>query len=205
MKYLLPLLFLLLPLHSFAQKIGYLDMKFILSKMPEYKKAEDELAKTSTTWQKEVEELFTEVSKLRTEYLAEEILMTEEMKKERMAIITEKEKKAKERQSKIFGFEGLLFLKRQELVTPVQDKAFDAVEKVCKKKKVQMMFDKSSDITLIYMEPKHDYTDYVLEELGLGDKNDTIDNKKGKASTDTPANSNGQTPAAPQGPAGGGK
>jgi len=181
MKYLLPLLFLLLPLHSFAQKIGYLDMKFILSKMPEYKKAEDELAKTSTTWQKEVEELFAEVSKLRTEYLAEEILMTEEMKKERMAIITEKEKKAKERQSKIFGFEGLLFLKRQELVTPVQDKAFDAVEKVCKKKKVQMMFDKSSDITLIYMEPKHDYTDYVLEELALDDKKDTIDNKKGKA------------------------
>jgi len=179
MKKLLPLLFFLLPLQTFAQKVGYLDMKFILSKMPEYKKAEDELGKTSANWQKEVEDMFAEVSKLRQEYLAEEILMTEEMKKERMGVIVEKEKKAKERQSKIFGFEGLLFLKRQELITPVQDKAFDAVEKVCKKRKVQMMFDKSSDITLVYMEPKHDYTDYVLEELGLGDKNDTIDNKKG--------------------------
>ena len=127
MKKLLPLLFFLLPLQTFAQKVGYLDMKFILSKMPEYKKAEDELGKTSATWQKEVEDMFAEVAKLRQEYLAEEILMTEEMKKERMAIIIEKEKKAKERQSKIFGFEGLLFLKRQELITPVQDKAFDAI------------------------------------------------------------------------------
>jgi outer membrane protein len=191
MKKLLPLLFFLLPLQTFAQKVGYLDMKFILSKMPEYKKAEDELGKTSANWQKEVEDMFAEVAKLRQEYLAEEILMTEEMKKERMAIIIEKEKKAKERQSKIFGFEGLLFLKRQELMTPVQDKAFDAVEKVCKKRKVQMMFDKSSDITLIYMEPKHDYTDYVLEELGLGDKNDTIDNKRGSGQAKPLAGSEG--------------
>jgi len=161
-----------------AQKFGYVDAKFIISKMPEYKAAETEIQKSSTEWQKEVEGLFAEVSKLRKEFQLEEILMTEDMKKERMAIIVEKDKKAKERQAKVFGFEGLLFLKRQELVSPVQDKVFNAVEKVCKQKKVAIMFDKSGDLVMIYTDPKHDYTDYVLEELGLGDKKDVIDNKR---------------------------
>ena len=62
----------------------------------------------------------------------------------------------------------------------MQDKVFDAVEKVCKKKKVQIMFDKSADLVMIYTDPKHDYTDFVLEELGLGDPKDTVDNKKKK-------------------------
>jgi len=100
------------------------------------------------------------------------------MKKERLQVITEKEKVAKEQQKKIFGFEGLLFLKRQELVKPVQDKVYEAVEKVCKQKKIAVMFDKSGDVVMLYTDPKHDYTDFVLEELGLGDKNDVVDNKK---------------------------
>jgi outer membrane protein len=119
-----------------------------------------------------------EVDKLRKEYQLEEILLTDDLKKERMAVIIEKDKKARDRQAKIFGFEGLLFLKRQELVSPVQDKVFTAVEKVCKQKKVAIMFDKSGDLVMIYTDPKHDYTDYVLEELGLGDKKDVIDNKR---------------------------
>lgn len=161
-----------------AQKFGYIDTKFILSKMPEYKAAQGEIDKVSGQWQTEVEAKFKEVDKLRKDYQAEEILLTEDMKKERMAVIIEKEKAAKEQQKKIFGFEGLLFLKRQELVKPVQDKVYEAVEKVCKAKKIAIMFDKSGDLVMLYTDTKHDYTDYVLEELGLGDKNDTADNKK---------------------------
>lgn len=161
-----------------AQKFGYVDTKFILSKLPDYKAAQGEIDKVSVQWEKEVSEKFAEVEKMRKEYMAEEILMTEDMKKERMQAIVDKEKKAKEQQKKIFGFEGLLFLKRQELVKPVQDKVYEAIEKVCKQKKVAIMFDKSGDLVMLYTDPKHDYTDYVLEELGLGDKNDTIDNKK---------------------------
>ena len=67
----------------------------------------------------------------------------------------------------IFGYEGLLFLKRQELIKPVQDELYEAVEKVSKKKKIQIMFDKSGDMVMIYMNPQHDYTDFVLIELGL--------------------------------------
>lgn len=163
-----------------AQKFGYFDSKFVLGKMPEYKKAQDEINKASTDWQKEVEEKLAVVDKMRKEYAAEEILLSEDMKKERLAAISEKDKAAKERQSKIFGFDGLLFLKRQELVKPVQDKLYEAVEKVCKQKKLAIMYDKSADIGMIYTDTRHDYTDYILEELGLGDKNDQVDNKRDK-------------------------
>lgn len=161
-----------------AQKFGYIDSQFILEKLPEFKQAQQELSKASAQWETEIAAKFAEVDKLRKEYMAEEILLTEDMKKERLKVIVEKEKDAKDSQKKIFGFEGLLFLKKQELIKPAQDKVYDAVEKVSKQKKVAVMFDKASDIVMIYTDPKHDYTDYVLEELGLGDKNDVPDNKK---------------------------
>lgn len=164
---------------GFAQKFGYIDSKFILNKMPEYKAAQGEISAQSQKWQQEIETMRSEVEKLRKEYLAEEVLLTDDMKKERSDIIAKKDKAAKEKQQKIFGFEGLYFLKKQELVKPLQDKVFEAVEKVCKKKKIQIMFDKAGDLVMIYTDTKHDYTDFVLEELGLGDKDDTIDNKKG--------------------------
>lgn len=162
---------------ALAQKIGYIDSKFILTKMPEYKQASSELAQQSQRWQTEIEALRTEVDKLRKEYMAEEVLLTEEMKKERQTTIAKKDKDAKEAQNKAFGFEGLYFLKKQELIKPLQDKIFEAVEKVCKKKKVAIMFDKAGDLVMLYTNPAHDYTDFVLEELGLGDKDDTVNDK----------------------------
>jgi outer membrane protein len=177
---LLGLFLLCLSGNTYAQKFGYIDAKFVLEKLPEYKAAQSEITKQTQTWQKEIEALNGEVDRLRKEYLAEEVLLTDEMKGERQEIINKRDKAAKEQQKKIFGFEGLYFLKKQELIKPVQDKVFDAVEKVCKKKKVQIMFDKSADLVMIYTDPKHDYTDFVLEELGLGDPKDTVDNKKKK-------------------------
>jgi outer membrane protein len=167
----------LLPSGAEAQKIGYVDTKFILSKMPDFKQANSELAAQSSKWQQEVEALRAEVERLRKEYLAEEVLLTDEMKKERQAAIAKKDKDAKDAQNKAFGFEGLYFLKKQELVKPLQDKIFEAVEKVCKKKKIAIMFDKAGDLVMLYTSPAHDYTDFVLEELGLGDKDDTINDQ----------------------------
>lgn len=170
MRGILLVIFLLMHLTAYSQKFGYVDTRYILGKMPEYKKAEGELNKLSSDWQKEIEGMRTEVDKLYKSYQAEEVLLTDEMKKERMDEIKKKEKATFDQQKKIFGFEGLLFLKRQELVKPVQDKLFEAVEKVCKKKGLQVMFDKSGEIIMIYTNPRHDYTDFVLEELGLGEK-----------------------------------
>lgn len=192
---------------AMAQKFGYLDSKFILEKMPEYKAAQGEIQKQTQVWQQEIEQMVSEVDNLRKEYLAEEILLTDEMKKERQEVISKKDKAAKEKQKKIFGFEGLYFLKKQELIKPLQDKLFDAVEKVCKKKKLQIMFDKSADLVMIYTDTKHDYTDFVLEELGLGDPKDTVDNK-GKKGASAASSSSGGTPDLGNGgipPASGGK
>jgi len=142
--------------------------------MPEYAKAENELSELSAGWEKEIGKMKAELDKMNADYKNEEILLTDDMKKERQAAIADKEKALKDFQRKTFGFDGLIFAKRQELMKPVQDKLYSAVEKVAKAKQLQVIFDRSSDLVMIYSNPIHDYTDYVLDELGLGDKNDTI-------------------------------
>ena len=157
-----------------AQKFGYIDTNFILSKMPEYLKAQSEIEQLSTGWQKEVEDMQRGVETAYIALKAEEVLLTEEMKEERMTMIQKKEGELKEYQRKVFGFGGLFFLKKQELIKPLQDKVWDAVEKVAKQNRLAIIFDKSGELVMIYTDPRHDYTDFVLEELGLGDPNDKI-------------------------------
>jgi outer membrane protein len=158
----------------FAQKFGYIDSEFILSKMPEYAKAQNEMEQYSAAWQKEIEEMQQKVNSLYAMYQAEQVLLTEEMKKERQDEIKKKETELKEYQKKVFGFGGLFFLKKQELIKPLQDKVFDAVSKVSKANRLAIVFDKSGELVMIYTDPRHDYTDFVLEELGLGDPNDKV-------------------------------
>ena len=157
-----------------AQKFGYIDSDFILSKMPEYAKAQSEIDQLSAAWQKEIEDMLRKVESLYATLAAEQVLLTEEMKKERQDEIRKKENELKDYQRKVFGFEGLLFLKKQELIKPLQDKVFDAVEKVAKANRLAIIFDKAGELVMIYTDPRHDYTDFVLEELGLGDPNDKI-------------------------------
>jgi outer membrane protein len=157
-----------------AQKWGYVDTEYILSKIPEYKEAQDEINTLSLSWDQEIQSMYREIEALYDKLQAEEVLLTVEMKEQRMAEIQLKEEEVKAYHKKVFGYEGLFFLKKKELIKPVQDKVFDAVEKVAKDNRLQMVFDKSGELVLIYTDPIHDYTDYVLEELGLGDKNDVI-------------------------------
>ena len=142
--------------------------------MEEYKEAQTEIEKVSVQWQEEIQQMYIEIEQMYNEFKAEEVLLTNEMKAERMEAIKKKENEVKDYQKKVFGFEGLFFLKKQELMKPVQDKVFDSVEKVAKDKRLQIVFDKSGDLVMIYTDPIHDYTDYVLEDLGLGDDVDTI-------------------------------
>jgi outer membrane protein len=157
-----------------AQKFGYIDSEFILSKMPEYQKAQGEIDQLASNWQKEIEEMGRKVEGLYVQYKAEEVLLTEEMRQERMTDIKKKETDWKDYQKKVFGFEGLYFLKKKELIKPLQDKVWDAVEKVAKANRLAIVFDKAAELTMIYTDPRHDYTDFVLEELGLGDPHDKI-------------------------------
>lgn len=157
-----------------AQKFGYVNTEYILSKMPEYQKAQQEINIISEQWQKEIQDMYKDIEAKYSELQAEEVLLTKEMKEERMREIREMEQEVKEYQKKVFGFEGLFFLKKKELIKPVQDLVFEAVETVAKKQRLQVIFDKSGELVMIYTDPIHDYTDFVLEELGLGDQNDVV-------------------------------
>ena len=169
-----------------AQKFGWIDSEFIMGKMPEYAKAQVELNAFSDTWQKEIEAQKKDLDKLYRNYQAEEVVLTEVMKKKRQDEILKKEQDIKAYQNKQFGYEGQIFKKRQELTKPVQDKVFEACEKVAKKKSLAVLFDKSGDLTMLYTNPAHDYTEFVLEELGLGAEDRNQPAPKGAVKTVAP-------------------
>jgi outer membrane protein len=175
--YLITIFFLIFGLNFVhAQRFGYIDTDFILNKMPEYQKAQEEINRLSELWTKEIQEMAKNIEGMYSALQAEQVLLTEEMKKERMEQIRKKETEIKEYQNKVFGFDGLFFLKKQELIKPVQDKVWDAVDKVAKQNNLAIVFDKSGELVMIYTDPRFDYTDFVLDELGLGDPNDRIKN-----------------------------
>ncbi len=157
-----------------AQRFGYVDTKYVLEKMPEFKKAQDEINQLSDAWEKEIKEMAKKIEAMYSSYQAEQVLLTDEMKKDRSDAIKSKEAELKEYQKKVFGFDGLFFLKKQELIKPIQDKVWDATEKVAKQNNLAILFDKAGELVMIYTDPRYDYTDFVLEELGLGDPNDKI-------------------------------
>jgi outer membrane protein len=176
----LPLLWLMLiPEVVSGQKFGYVDSEFIMTKMPAYAQAQQELNTLSQNWQKEIEAQKKEVDRLYRTYQAEEVLLTEPMKKKRQDEILKKEQDIKVYHNKIFGYEGQLFRKRQELTKPVQDEVFGAIEKMAKKKQLAIVFDKAGDLTMLYTNPAHDYTEFVLEELGLASEDRNQPGQKG--------------------------
>ena len=180
-----------------GQKFGYIDTEFIMTKLPEYAQAQVELNKLSDTWQKEIEAQKKDLDKLYHTYQAEEVVLTEAMKKKRQDEILKKEQEIKAYETKQFGYEGQLFKKRIELNKPVQDKIFEAVEKVVKARKLDFMFDRNGDLTMLYANPTHDYTEFVLEELGLGTPDRNQPGAKGPVKTVRPP----KTPTASADPA----
>ena len=164
-------LFFLLSIESKSQKFGYVNSDFILNNMTEYKEAMTEIDNLSKAWEKEVSEMYDVLEKKEIILKNEEILLTKEMYEEKRIQLDEEWKEVREYQQKVFGFEGLYFLKKKELIEPIQDILFESVEKVAKKNRLQIIFDKSSEPILLYTNPIHDYTDYVMEDLGLTKKN----------------------------------
>ncbi len=150
-----------------AQKFGYVDSEYILNQLEEYKQAEKMLDSLSANWQQEVNSMYTALEDSQKKLVAEKILLTLEMIEEREEKIAAEKEATQKRQEELFGFEGLYFQKRQELVKEIQDKVFESIATVAKKKKLQIIFDKSSDLTMLYTNPVHDYTEYVMEELGF--------------------------------------
>ena len=153
-----------------AQKFGYVDTEYILGKMPEYQKALGEIDKFADKWSKDIQDKYVEIEKLQKAYQAEEILLTEDMKRDRQRVISEKEREAREYNNRVFGYQGLLYEKKKELMKAPMDLIYRSLDKVCAQKKLDFMFDKASDFVMLYTNPRHDYSDYVMEELGLDTK-----------------------------------
>ena len=159
---------------SYAQKFCYVDTDYILSQSSAYQQAQSQLNQLSVQWQKEVEAKYAAIDMLYKNFQAEQLLLTDELRVKREAEIVEKEKEAKEFQKSKFGVDGELFKKRQELVKPIQDQVYNAVKEMAEKGTYGIVFDKASDMTMLYTNPKYDKSDDVLEILGW---KKTTDNK----------------------------
>ena len=149
-----------------AQKFAYVDSDYILERVPEYQSAQEQLDKLTLSWQEDIEQLYQEIDQLYKKYQADQILLTQDMKVKRENEIINKEKAAKELQRKRFGPEGDLFIKRQELVKPIQDKIYNAIQDLATEKRYGVIFDKSGELSMLFADSDLDKSDDILRMLG---------------------------------------
>jgi outer membrane protein len=150
-----------------AQRYAIIDSKFILDKLPEYKESQKKLDQFSEMWQQEIDAKQAILDKMYKDYDAEQVMLSDDLKKKREDELFNKEKEVRDLQKKRFGFEGDLFRKRQELIKPIQDRVYTAVQKLAVEKQYDFILDKSEGITVIFADPKLDKSEDVLKYLGI--------------------------------------
>lgn len=161
------LLLCLCPLFGDAQKYAYIDSDYILAQITEYKAAQAKIDALAEEWSTELTEKRTIVESMQRSFKAEQVLLTASMREEKMAEIKEKEVELEELQLKRFGFEGELWRKQQELIKPLQDRVYEAVQKYAREKGYDLIFDRAGAVTLIYANGKFDKSDDILTEMGV--------------------------------------
>lgn len=134
---------------SNAQKFGYVDTEFITSKMPEYAKVQQQIEQNTKTWLNDVEKKKQELEKLEKEFKLEELLLTEDLKQQRLAAIQLKSKESKAFENQVFGPEGDLFKLKQTAYKSILDQISKAIEKVVRAKRLDFIFDKANDVGII--------------------------------------------------------
>ncbi|MEN9976581.1 MAG: hypothetical protein RL099_788 [Bacteroidota bacterium] len=152
---------------SAQQRYAVIDTKYILERIPAYKEADAKLKLVGEQWQKEIDDLQVQLDKMYKNYESEQFMLTDALKKKREDELFEKEKQVRDLQKKRFGYEGDLFKERQRLIKPVQDKVYDAIQKIATSRSYDFVLDKSEGITIIFADPKLDKSDDVLKELGI--------------------------------------
>ncbi len=158
--------FMLTSFNAFAQKTGYVDTEYILQNIPEYQDAQNEIEELSKQWQEEIEEKYANVDKMYKAYQTDAVLLPEDLRQKREQEIIDFEREIKELQKKRFGSDGDLFKKRQELIKPIQEKIFNAIEEIAHKKNYGFVFDKASGPVIMYVDSKYDISDEVLDQIG---------------------------------------
>jgi outer membrane protein len=159
--------FLGLAFASHAQRYAIIDTKYILSKIPEYRDADTKLQQIGVQWQREIDDKQAQLDKMYKNYEAEQFMLTDELKKKREDELFLREKEVRELQKRRFGYEGDLFKERQKLVKPVQDRVYNAIQKMAIAKAYDFVLDKSEGITIIFADPKLDKSEDVLKEMGI--------------------------------------
>ncbi|MCB0768937.1 MAG: OmpH family outer membrane protein [Flavobacteriales bacterium] len=210
--FLLPLLIagsFLAPLAVHAQRIAFVNTRYILDQMPEYESAQKELDRFSQQWQDEIDERHLQIKRMRESYNAEAILLTEQMKRSRLDEIDRHERDARDLQKKRFGPKGDLFKKRQELIQPIQDRVYDAVKEVAGTSYVAVFDLGGQSSNLLFASEKYDKSDSVLRKLGIrpgkdGDSGNTRDDDDfGEPPPDDPPKDGGNTQPPPNKSGGG--
>lgn len=186
MKKLLFILVALITFFSKAQtargvKIGYIDMEYILEKVPDYADAINQLEQKAQKWKQEIEVKKTEINKLKENLKTERVLLTKELIEEREEEIAYLEKELLEYQEKRFGPKGDLIIQKSVLVKPIQDQIFTIVQDVAEQRKYDFVFDKSSDLTMLFAAQKYDISDYVVKKLTASQKREEMSKKQLKA------------------------
>ncbi len=170
MKKLLFIFLTIIGLQGFVtaqQRYAVIDTKYILDKIPEYKDADKRLQSISQQWQKEIDDRQELLDKMYKNYEAEQFMLTDELKKKREDELFVKEKEVRDLQKRRFGYEGDLFKERQRLVKPIQDKVYNAIQKLALARSYDFVLDKSEGITIIFADPKLDKSDELLKEMGI--------------------------------------
>lgn len=155
---------------SSAQKYGFIDSEFILNQLPEYKDAKERLDKLAERWTKEIEERYEVIKIKKNNFLREEDLLPADEKKKREEEIATLESEAMQMQKTRFGVNGDYFQKRQELIKPIQDKIYEAMQTIASKRNYSFIFDKANQSNLIFADSKFDLSNEVLKELGVTSK-----------------------------------
>jgi Skp family chaperone for outer membrane proteins len=162
-------------------KIGYIDMEYILEKVPDYADAINQLEQKAQKWKQEIEVKKTEITKLKDGLKTERVLLTKELIEEREEEIAYLEKELLEYQEKRFGPKGDLIIQKSVLVKPIQDQIFTIVQDVAEQRKYDFVFDKSSDLTMLFAAQKYDISDYVVKKLTASQKREEMSKKQLKA------------------------
>ena len=156
--------------YSYAQRFALVDVNKILENLDDYKKAQEELDRVAATWKQEIAVEYDKIKAMYNKYQAEQVLLTDEQRKQKEEEIMSKEKEARKLQKDKFGEEGELFKKRQDLVRPIQDKVYTAIQDYTTSKGLEAIFDTSGSAGIIYYSKDLDKTDEILKKFRVTPK-----------------------------------
>lgn len=157
---------LLFAFSAFSQKTAFVNVQYVLSKVPEYEAAQVKLNELAKTYQKEIADKKAEIAKLYASYQADKILLSQEMREKKESAIKTAEEELDLLKAKRFGANGDLHKERQKLVKPIQDKVYSAIQDVADSKNFNLVLDVSSKAGVLYYNEKYDKTEDVLKKMG---------------------------------------